>query len=79
MGWLDPAISVPRVTYRRLAALAEEIEYLESGDELETWEQRDRVEELITNILDEYVRQHFEESTKTAAKMLNMRRIQRSR
>ncbi|WDL96968.1 hypothetical protein [Alicyclobacillus sp. ALC3] len=74
MGWRDPAVDVPRVTYRRLQMLVEEVSYLADGEGLASWELREQVEQLIGRILDEYVRQHFEESTKAAAQLLTARR-----
>ncbi|WDL97781.1 hypothetical protein [Alicyclobacillus sp. ALC3] len=74
MGWRDPAVDVPRVTYRRLQMLVEEVMYFERENALASWELREQVEQLIGHILDEYVRQHFEESTKVAAQLLTARR-----
>lgn len=74
MGWRDPAVDVPRVTYRRLQMLVEEVVYFERDDAIATWEIREQVEQLIGRILDEYVRQHFEESTRAAAELLTGRR-----
>lgn len=74
MGWLDPAVEVNRVTYRRLEMLAEEVLFLEYEEAMPSWERREQVDALIQRILDEYIRQHFEESTRTAAQLLTARR-----
>lgn len=77
MGFFDPAISIPRVTYARLTMLVNEVSYLQEGEELTGFELRDTVDRFVGNILTEYVRQHFDESTKTAAEMIEQRRKRR--
>jgi hypothetical protein len=69
MAWNDAIINVSRVTFRRFMMLAEEIYNLNYGMELSGFELKEVTEEIIQNVLDEYIRQHFEESTKSAVKM----------
>jgi hypothetical protein len=68
--WSDQIISIPKVTFRRFCWLAEELYYLTYDEELSGSEARDEAEKIIINVLDEYVRQHFEESTKLAVNLL---------
>lgn len=74
MGWLDPSVTVPRVTMRRLEMLVDEVTYLDTEVELQSWERHEQVQQLVTQILDEYVRQHFEESTRMVARLMTTRR-----
>jgi len=70
MGWFDPIIAVPGVTFNRLQLLVREVHYMEVGDELDSTDLRDETERFISKLLDEYARQHFEASTKVAAQLI---------
>ncbi|QQE81533.1 hypothetical protein [Alicyclobacillus sp. SO9] len=62
-------VGVERIIYQRVRGMCEEVYYLEKGDYPERWELDEMTEKAIAKILDEYVRQHFEESTRVAAQM----------
>ena len=79
MGWWsDELVAVPKVTFRRIVMMVEEIAYLEEGEELQGDALRTLAERLAVSILDEYVRGHFHESTHAAAKMMVERHKQRT-
>ena len=62
-------VGVERPIYHRIREMVNEIYYFREGDYPPRWELDDLTDKAISNILGEYVRQHFEESTKTAARM----------
>ena len=66
--WTAESVYVPRAVYRRLKMLAEEINTLDGHVDIEN------VDELVAEILTEYCRQHFEESTKAVAQMFKCSR-----
>ncbi len=65
----DVTVYIPKVVYRRFEMMTEEIHYLNDESGLSRIELADETEKIITNVLTEYVRQHFEESTKAAVQM----------
>jgi|GEM_PF-4058805 len=77
MGFFDPTISVPRVTYARLRMLVNEVSYMEDGEELTGYDLSEAVDRFAANVLNEYIRQHFEESTKVAAILIHEKRNRR--
>ncbi len=68
--WTQAVISVPKVTFRRFVMLAAELYYLNYDKELSGSEAQEEAEKIILNVLDEYIRQHFEESTRFAVNLL---------
>jgi hypothetical protein len=68
--WSDAVISVPQVTFRRFCWLAEELYYLEYDEALSGRDAKEKAEEMMRYVLDEYVRQHFEESTRLVVNLL---------
>ncbi|MCL6443648.1 MAG: hypothetical protein K6T83_09365 [Alicyclobacillus sp.] len=78
MGFFDPAIDVPKVIFRKFEQLVEEVAYIEAGREVDAQERRDLAKQLCVRVLEEYVDQHFRESTRSAAEMfLNRKRMER--
>lgn len=76
--WTDSVISVPRVTFRKLEELVEEVVYMEAGDEMGSRDRKTMAEELAVNVLNQYVDQYFGEGARSAAEMfLNRKRQQR--
>jgi hypothetical protein len=71
--WTDVVISVPKVTFRKLEDLVEEVYYLEADEELDKHSRRDLAEQLARHVLDQYVREYFGDSTKAAAEMFRNR------
>ncbi len=71
MGWwsADEIVSVPEVLYERFILMAKEVYYLNYDEKIDGLEAKQEAESLIRNVLNEYVRQHFEESTKAAVQM----------
>lgn len=71
MGWFrhQRYININLVTFKRFCMIAEEVHYLNYDEELTDVECRNEAESMIQKVLDEYVRQHFEESTKNAIKL----------
>lgn len=79
MSWFnDTPIGVPRPTWRRLVMLVEEVSHIEYDEELGTDDIRKLAERLAVSVIDEYVKQHFRESTQEAAKRLVSRHKQRT-
>lgn len=68
--WTDAVVGIPKVTFRRYVMLAEELYYLEYDEELSSSEAKEEAEKIILRVLDEYIRQHFEESTRLAVEMV---------
>jgi len=79
MGLLDPIIAVPRVTFRKLEQLVEDVVYLEDDEEVDGSTRRELAEQLATRILTEYVREHFEEQSQAVAQDMVRRRRDRKR
>ncbi|KPV42038.1 hypothetical protein [Alicyclobacillus ferrooxydans] len=77
--WNEAVIGVPRVTWKKIEDLVDEVYYMEQGDELESHERRDLAERLAVHILEEYVQQYFGESAKVAAEMFRQRRRERQK
>jgi hypothetical protein len=74
MGWWsDVVISVPKVTFRKLEDLVEEVYYLEADEELDKHSRRDLAEQLAQRVLEQYVQEYFGEATKAAAEMFRSR------
>lgn len=72
--WTDVIIAVPKVTFRKLEDLAEEIYFLESDEELDNRGRKELAEQLAQKVLNEYVTEYFGESTKAAAEMFRNRK-----
>lgn len=72
--WTASTVSVSRPIYRRLMMLTEEIITLNELDP-GTKSIRDLTDEFANRILHEYVRQHFEESTKIAAQNFDVQEL----
>jgi len=79
MGWLDPIIEVPRVTFQKLEDLVEEVYFLEEDEELDSSSRKELAEKLAQRVLNEYVVEYFGASTKAAAVMFKNRRRERDR
>lgn len=73
MGWLDPIIAVPRITFKKLEELVEEVYFLETDEELDGRSRKELAEKLAQRVLNEYVVEYFGESTKVAAQMFRNR------
>lgn len=71
--WSDVVISVPKVTFRKLEDLAEEVYYLETEEELDRRGRKELAEKLVQKVLAEYVDEYFGESAKAAAQMFRNR------
>lgn len=72
MGWWsDELIAVPKVTFRRLLLIVEEVESISGEDVFPGLGSREKTGLLAARILEEYVRQHFGDSTKQVAEMMD--------
>jgi hypothetical protein len=71
--WSDVVISVPKVTFRKLEDLAEEVYYLETEEELDRRGRKELAEKLVQKVLAEYVDEYFGECAKAAAQMFRNR------
>lgn len=69
MAFWDPIVQFPSTTFRRVAMLVNEIEYMNTGEELTGLDLEHETENFIKNIVDEYIRQYFEESTRQVAQL----------
>ncbi len=71
MGWwsADEIVGVPEVLFERYVLMAKEVYYLNYDEKIDGLEAKLEAETLIRNVLNEYIRQHFEESTKVAVQM----------
>lgn len=72
--WSDVVISVPKVTFRKLEDLVEEVYYLEAYEELDGRGRKELAEKLAVRVIEQYVTEHFGESTKAAAEMFRHRK-----
>lgn len=72
--WTDVTILVPKVTFKKLEDLVEEVFYLECDERLGVDGRRELAEQLAARVLDEYVTEYFGESTKAAAQMFRSRK-----
>jgi len=79
MGLLDPIISVPRITFRKLEQLVEDVVYLEDDEEVDHSTRREMAEKLAVTIITEYVREQFEEQSQAVAQDMVRRRKERQR
>lgn len=72
MGWWsDELITVPKVTFRRLVLIVEEVESVSGEDVFPGLGPREKAGQLAARILEEYVRQHFRDSTRQVAEMFD--------
>lgn len=67
--WREKIIGIERPVYNRIREMMDEVYYFERGEYPSSAELDELAEEAVVKILEEYVRQHFEESTKAAARM----------
>lgn len=79
MMLFTPVVRIPKPTWRRIAMLVNEISFMQNGEELEGLDLESTTEAFIQRIVDEYVHQYFEESTRTAAELVVRRQQQRQR
>lgn len=73
MGFLDPVVTINKPLWRRVRMLVGEISYMNDGEELSNLDLDHLSEKFIQRIVDEYIRQYFEESTRSAAEILSRR------
>ncbi|MCL6453534.1 MAG: hypothetical protein K6T78_07890 [Alicyclobacillus sp.] len=79
MGILNPLVRVPRITWRKLEQLVEDVVYLEDGEAMRSWELHELTEQLARSILTEYVREQFDAQVEAVAKDMVRRRRDRRR
>jgi len=79
MGLLDPIITVPRITFRKLEQLVEDVVYLEDDEEVDHSTRRELAEKLAVTIITEYVREQFEVQSQAVAQDMVRRRKERKR
>jgi hypothetical protein len=72
--WSDVVISVPKVTFRKLEDLVEEVYYLEADEELDGLGRKELAEKLAVSVIEQYVTDYFGESAKAAAEMFRHRK-----
>lgn len=77
--FFKPVVTIEKPTWRRIEMLVNELSYMEDGEELQGLDLESATEKYIQNIVDEYARQYFEESTRAAAELVNSRRKARAR
>ena len=70
----SPVVTIPKPTWRRVQMLVSEIAYMQEEEEVSGLELDGLTEKFIQRIVDEYVRQYFEESTRAAATVVLKRR-----
>lgn len=75
----SPVVTIPKPTWRRIEMLVGEIAYMQDGEEVTGLDLEHMTEKFIQRIVDEYARQYFEESTRTAAELVRTRRKERER
>jgi hypothetical protein len=71
--WTDVVISVPKVTFRKLKDLVEELYYFESGEELDGRCRKELAEKLAVRVIEQYVAEYFSACTRAAAEMFRSR------
>jgi hypothetical protein len=71
--WSDVVISVPKVTFRKLEDMVEELHYFDNDEELDSRGRKELAEQLAQKVLAEYVDEYFGESVKAAAQMFRNR------
>lgn len=77
--WTDAIISVPRVVFRKLEDLVEDVVYLETDEEIDHRTRKELAEQLAVRIVTEYVREQFEEQHRTVAQDMVNKRKERKR
>lgn len=73
MGFMDPIVSINKSLWRRIEMIVCEVEYMQSGEELRGIELEEECQDFVRKIVDEYIRQYFEESTRSVAELLTRR------
>lgn len=77
--WTEKVIGVPRLTFKKLEDLVDEVYFLEADEEIDRSSRSEMAEKLAVRVLTDYVHEYFEESTKAAAQMFRNRRRERDR
>jgi hypothetical protein len=75
----DPVVTIPKPIWGRIEMLVKELAYMRNDDELNGFQLERSCEEFVRRIVDEYIRQYFEESTRAAAELVHKRRVLKER
>ncbi|MFD1675592.1 hypothetical protein [Alicyclobacillus fodiniaquatilis] len=70
--FFNPVVTIPKDTYRRVEMLVSEIARMQTGIELKGPDLDHECDLFIANVAEEYVRQYFEESTRSVAQFVSI-------
>jgi hypothetical protein len=72
--WDEVIIGVPKVTWRKLEQLVEEVVYLEIGESVSRQSRYDFAQQLAVKVLTEYVQERYDDAIRSVAEDFKRKR-----